>query len=96
MPDVTVLPPIRVLPDITVPFTDPIDVELYFESISNPIIVSALNTAFPGVPITIDLNGDIDVAGVKFSSRFHLCPLSCPTGFQKTSFGTCERVPSEP
>lgn len=90
MADVTVLPPIRFLPDITVPFTDPIDVEVYLESIANPLIVNAIRLAFPGIPVSVDLNGDINVAGVAFSSKFNLCPLICPPGLTKSPIGTCE------
>lgn len=93
MSDITVIPPIRILPDITIPFLDPIDIEVYLESIGNPMILSTIQALFSNIPISIDLNGDIDVAGVKFSTKFNLCPLICSEGFVKTPLGTCIKIP---
>lgn len=80
MPDISVIPPTRFLDDIYLPFVDPILQEEFLQGLANPLIVDSITLLFPGIPVVINLEGNIEVGGILFSTKFKLCKKPCVCG----------------
>lgn len=85
--DITIIPPFRFYDDVSIPFVDVSDQETFLQNIANPLIVLAIKKIYPGANITINAEGNIDVNGVEFSTKFDLCQRTCLCG--RKPFGGC-------
>lgn len=86
--DISIIPPTKFLDDISIPVIDVVAQEEFLQLIANPLIVTAINSIVPNSIVTINLDGNIDINGVEFSTKFKLCRRECRCG--SLIFGGCQ------
>lgn len=86
MPDITVIPPFKIADDIWLPTNSSFASET-LEDLASTLMVTTINSLFPNLPVSLNLDGTINVAGVDFALEFNLCPKICPPGTVKSFDG---------